>query len=220
MAPASDAAMPKQRTKRITGARDLTSREYTEMLREEKRRKEEAEQEKQARRDERERKKRERELQRREREALRGRGCGRGRGRGRGRGQGTDAENDIAPHTTPTTPPTTPPAPVSPTTPTSRPRPSHASSESSSEGDPECGPSTSHPRRQRTLPLRYRQESSDSDQNDGTICMLCQHNEPEGLAAGIVFWIDCNKCGCWVHNVCAFGKATARRQFMCPKCSS
>ena len=54
------------------------------------------------------------------------------------------------------------------------------------------------------MPSRYRRDSDDdSDQNDGTICSLCQSNEPGTMAASIVFWIDCNKCGCWVHNFCA-----------------
>ena len=25
-------------------------------------------------------------------------------------------------------------------------------------------------------------------------------------ALSIVFWVDCDKCGCWVHNYCAFNK--------------
>ena len=58
---------------------------------------------------------------------------------------------------------------------------------------------TSHPRRQWQILSRFRC-NSESEENDGTICVLCEHNDPEGLSESIVFWIDCEKCGCWVHN--------------------
>ncbi len=54
-------------------------------------------------------------------------------------------------------------------------------------------------------PSRFRQDSSESDSNDGAICVLCDSNEPESLSASTIFWIDCDKCGCWAHNFCAFG---------------
>ena len=41
--PSPDAAMTRKRTKRITGARDLTAYDYREMLHEDKRRKEDLE---------------------------------------------------------------------------------------------------------------------------------------------------------------------------------
>ena len=59
--PLPDAAMIRKRTKRITGARDLTANEYRDMLLEEKRRKEDLEQQKIQRIEERKRKKQERE---------------------------------------------------------------------------------------------------------------------------------------------------------------
>ena len=49
------------------------------------------------------------------------------------------------------------------------------------------------PRRQRQLPTRYRSDSE--DQNDGVLCIICNHNEPEELSSEMVFWIDCNVCG-------------------------
>ena len=71
-------------------------------------------------------------------------------------------------------------------------------------------PVSSRPSRQRQTPLRFR---DNSDDNDGTLCALCNSNEPSSLASSTVFWIDCNDCGCWVHNVCAFGKKnTVTRQ--------
>ena len=34
-----------------------------------------------------------------------------------------------------------------------------------------------------------------------------------------MYLIDCNDCGCWVHNVCAFGNNTFSRQYICNACS-
>ena len=53
--PANDAAMSRKRTKRITGARELTANEYVGMLQEEKRKKDEAEEERQKKKEEKER---------------------------------------------------------------------------------------------------------------------------------------------------------------------
>ena len=64
--PLPDAAMIRKRTKRITGARDLTANEYRDMLLKEKRRKEDLEQQKIQRIEERKRKKQEREKKKKE----------------------------------------------------------------------------------------------------------------------------------------------------------
>ncbi len=67
-------------------------------------------------------------------------------------------------------------------------------------------------RRQR-VPSRYRCHSgTDTDDNDGTLCCICEKNEPDDLAASVVFWVDCSKCGAWVHNQCAFNNNTASRK--------
>ena len=50
----------------------------------------------------------------------------------------------------------------------------------------------------RQLPARF---CVDND----TLCKLCDKHEPEGITANHIFWIDCDKCGCWVHTACAFG---------------
>ena len=71
------------------------------------------------------------------------------------------------------------------------------------------------PRRQRQLPTPYRSDSE--DQNDGVLCIICNHNEPEELSSEMVFWIDCNVCGAWVH-FCAFCSNTVTRQFKCENC--
>ena len=83
----------------------------------------------------------------------------------------------------------------------------------------DSGPSSSRFGRRRQIPSCYRRDS-DSDGNDGTLCTICQNNEPERLAYSVVFWVDCSKCGSWVHNVCAFGSNAVSRQYLCPKCSS
>ena len=75
-------------------------------------------------------------------------------------------------------------------------------------------------RRRQRVPSRYRRHSgTDSDDNDGTLCCICKKNEPDGLAACVVFWVDCSKCGAWVHNQCAFNNNTASRKYLCKNCS-
>ena len=87
--PSADAAVSKQRTKQITGARCLTSDEYAEMLRKDKEKKEREEQDKIKRKEERERKRKEKEEKLKNKAGNgRGRRGGRGRGRGHGRGKG------------------------------------------------------------------------------------------------------------------------------------
>ena len=78
-------------------------------------------------------------------------------------------------------------------------------------------PSSVHLRCQRQLPAHFR-EDGDSDENDGVLCAICQSNEPDGLPGKIVFWVDCDECGVWVHNYCAFGKNIVTRKFLCENC--
>ena len=104
-------------------------------------------------------------------------------------------------------------------------------SDQSSASDDDCvfriGPSapndaqfssgcSSCPRRQHQLPYRFRSESD--GENDGSICTVCGRNEPEGLGAEIVFWIDCSVCEEWAHNVCVFGSTTVSRENVCKNC--
>ena len=232
VAPAEDDAVSKKRTKRITGARDLTSEGYTEMLREEKKRKVAVEEEKRRKKEEREQKKKERE-QEKERKKLEREKAGRGRGRGRGgcaRGSGGRGSRAHEKSPTPTSgrrlnlesssesDDGAGPA-ASPDSPQNDPPNDSSQSDMDTDND-DAGPSTGRPHHQRTMPSRYRQDSSSDDQNDGTLCILCNSNEPKGLSASVVFWIDCDRCGAWAHNVCAFGNNTASRQYLCPKCST
>ena len=78
--PPNIAAVTKQLVKRIVGARDLTSNEYTEMLRADTKRKEEIEECKKRKKEARERKMKEME-EKKKLKLLRGRGRGRGRGK-------------------------------------------------------------------------------------------------------------------------------------------
>ncbi len=69
----------------------------------------------------------------------------------------------------------------------------------------------------RQLRARFR-DAEDSDGNDGVLCTICDLNEPEGLSASTIFWVDCDKCGAWVHNVCEFGNNSVTKQYLRPSC--
>ena len=89
-----------------------------------------------------------------------------------------------------------------------------------SDDEQEAGPSSplqSRYGRRRQMPARFQQNDSDSDQNDGILCAICQKNEPESLTANMVFRVDCSECDCWVHNFCASGNNTASRKYKCSK---
>ena len=45
-----------------------------------------------------------------------------------------------------------------------------------------------------------------------------ERSRAEGLGDEIVFWIDCSICGEWAHNLCAFGKNSITRQYVCINC--
>ena len=69
-----------------------------------------------------------------------------------------------------------------------------------------------HLRHRHRVPSRYRRHSgTDSDDNEGTLCCIYNKNEPDGLAACVVFWVDCSKCGVWVHNQCASNNTASRK---------
>ena len=201
--PSMDAVVVQKRVKRIRGARDLTAEDYVEMLREDKRKKEELEKEKERKRQERLMKKKEREMAKQQKCGV-GRGRGRGRGRGKklsgtGRETGKGKERQIPDNVT------------------------------DSEIDSSTGNRASdtdsdtmelediRPQRRRQLPARYRSDD-DKDENDGVLCSICNLNVPDNLASETIFWIDCDVCGVWVHNVCAFGSNTVTRQYKCEGC--
>ncbi len=167
--PSDDAAVTKKRSKKITGARDLTSKEYSDMLRNAQKKKEEAEKEKQAKKEEREKKKKDREQKKREQESARS-VRGRGRGRRHGKRQANATVDDSGSENS------CPPSPLL------------FSEVSEPESEEEAPPfASSRPPRQRTQPSRFRQDSSESDNNDGAICVLWDSNEPESLPASTIF---------------------------------
>ena len=199
--PLPDAASIRKRTKHITGARDLTAEDYREMLVQNKRRKEELEQQKQKRIEEREGKKQEKDKKKEESVKHKGnKAAGKGN---KAAGKGKEKRRQV------------------------QRRPSDQSSASDDDCVFRIGTSatndaqfssghSSRPRRQPQLPSRFRSESD--GENDGSICTVCGRNEPEGLGAEIIFWIDCSVCGEWAHNVCVFGSNTVTRQYVCKNC--
>ena len=66
--------------------------------------------------------------------------------------------------------------------------------------------------------LALRRSDTLERSKDGSICTICGCNESEGLGDEIVFWIDCSICGEWAHNLCAFGKNSITRQYVCINC--
>ena len=80
-------------------------------------------------------------------------------------------------------------------------------------------PGTSHrPKHTRQLPARFCADSNESNSDDDTLCKLCDKHEPEGVTANHIFWIDCDKCGCWVHTACAFGNNFTSKKYICVGC--
>ena len=246
--PADNAAVSKPHVKRIVGARNLTSNEYIEMFRKDKKRKEEIEEEKKKKKEARERKKKEmnekkrlKEMRGRGRGRGKGSGCGKGSGRGKGRGRGKRGEMDTGSEKGA--------CGIGEARVRSRPNDTGGNLDSIDQNDniddsdregsnmeddddsvsfsmpdiiehsDNTSLDSSRPPRRRQMPSRFRVESDESD-NDGTLCVLCNSNEPATLSSSTVFWVDCSKCGCWVHNVCAFGKNTVTRQYICQQCSS
>lgn len=199
--PSRDAAVSKKRTKRITGARDLTSNEYRKMLEEDERKKQEAEREKQRKKEEREQKKREREQKKKEREAAKKKG-----GKGKAKGKLTSRKKNVVESDTSDTDEEL----VEETTATVVP-------ETSDSEDSDRG--YQRPRRSRNMPARFREDSDVSEDDDGVLCGICGCKEPSGVRDEVVFWVDCEKCDEWVHNKCAFGKNSASRKYVCKKCT-
>ena len=97
-------------------------------------------------------------------------------------------------------------------------------SEESAE-EPAEEPGSRSQRQRRTNPEMYG-EQSDSRQHQrraqlpGVLCSICNATEPVGMASSTVFWVDCDKCGTWVHNYCVFKKNNVCRRFTCMQCSN
>lgn len=217
--PPEDAAVTKQRTKRIVGARHLTSDEYLQMLKDEEKKKKEAEELKEKKKAEREQKKEQRkaELEKKKKERLEKQAAKRkemeerkkqGKGKKRSRSQAAkppsvrrrlDLEDSSDSNCS-----------------EEEPNSELDSTDSQESMDEQPGPSSGRPHRHGRLPARFREDEDE----DGVICELCQLTEPPGMPGMTVFWVDCDSCGMWVHNYCAFKKNAVSRRFKCKKCSA
>ena len=225
--PSEDAAASKKRTKRITGARELTANEYTTWLKEEEGKKKELAEEKEK---ERKRKKEEKE------EAMRRKKAEKEEARKKKAAEKEEAKKRKEAEKGKARNPrkrSSQPAAQTRKKPTARQRPDPlaANSDSSSESDaPIMNASSSgeqdsssesslpHPKRQRQLPSRFRQGSdSSSDDEDGVLCTICNAREPT-CTTNTIFWVDCEKCGAWVHSYCAFKNNNASRRYTCELC--
>ena len=194
--PSKDAAaVAKQGLKRITGARELTANDYFEMLKERQSKKKRLEEEKKRKSEERERKKKEKEKLR---QISKGRGKSRGVGlqRRRGKGRGDKGKSKLVDKDPSNTDLSSDESVCMDITVPSTLRTMSSTGESSSSAPRVDSASSNRPSRQRQIPSRFRDRSDDSDENDGTLCALCNLNEPNSLATSTVFWIDCNDCGC------------------------
>ena len=181
--PLEGAAVMKRKTKRITGARDLTADDYAEMLWEDKRRKKEIEEQKQKRKEVREQKKK-------EKEARIEAGLGRGKGHGRGKGkekaavvQSSESESDALSDVDMITPrhtPTSSAGEISHKRGKGRWKGkqkaavvrSSESKESDALSDESDALSDVDMLAPRQIPSCFRC-NSESEENDGTICVLC-----------------------------------------------
>ena len=176
-----DSAVTKKRTQRVTVVRNLTSDEYVEMLREDKRKKIEAEELKKKRKHETEKRRREIEEKKKEtqlkkwkreeeKEQLMNWKCkaqANAWHQVRESSSVSDYITDVY---------------------------STSSSSSGSDSDTMTSeePACNHPQRCSQLPARFHEDIDDAD---GVPCEVCHSTEPGGLASGTVFWINTDKCG-------------------------
>ena len=70
----------------------------------------------------------------------------------------------------------------------------------------------------RQLPARFCVDDDESSSDDDTLCELCDKHKPEGVTANHIFWIDCDKRGCWVHTACAFRNNFTSKKYICGGC--
>ena len=191
---------PKRR--RITDARVLTENEYYDLLKAKERKEKEEEELKQQRKEERERRKKEKEEEKERRKKEREEEKERKKKRkeeermnkkrkgveARRKGKGVSRKGKDKACT-------------------------------SSELESEHEDTSSRPRSQRvhTLPARFREntDSGSDESDDGILCALCNAREPEGFSGSTVFWVDCDKCGTWVHTYCANNSS----KYVCSSCA-
>ena len=207
---------PKKR--RIVKARVLTENEYVEMMKEKDRKEKETEELKQKRKEEREKKRKEREKvqeekrKERERKKEEREKAKQAKGNGKKRAAPTRQKRSKVPEVN---------GSESDGAGSSTSKKSKADSASSESEDEEV--LQQKPKRTRQLPARFKtqSDSESSSESSGTECCICSNREPPwpACAAENIFWIDCDKCGDWVHCHCAFGRNASSRRYMCSKCA-
>ena len=215
--------MAKKRTKRIVGARHLTSDEYVEMLKSEERKKKEVEDLKEQKKVERERKKIERENEKKnklEKQAARRKEMeNRKRKQLAERGKGREKKKCLE---TPSVLMESDSESSEVEQQRSYSEPDSADQESEDDDhstQPEPSTESCRPRQHGILPASFRDDLSD-DNDDGVICEICSLKEPLGMAGDTVFWVDCELCSVWVHTNCAFQKNVISQKCLCKECSS
>ena len=212
--------------RRITGARVLTADEYYKMMEEKDRKEKEAAELKEKRKQEREEKKREREQKKAEKEQQKAEKERQKADKRKGKGKKQKPEKsqqeaekegqkaDKKRQEKQTFKPQKRKCADSQEKTSKHQRLDDDSTDSDGE---QPGPSC-RPKRTRQLPARFCVDSEESDSVDDTQCEICDKRVPEGVKAAHIFWIDCDKCGCWVHTACAFGNNFTSKKYICDGC--
>ena len=62
------------------------------------------------------------------------------------------------------------------------------------------------------LPGALKIDVGVQDNNDdaAVLCTICHAREP-AFTAKTIFWVDCERCGAWVHSYCAFKNNSVSR---------
>ena len=192
--------------RRITGARVLTADEYHKMMEEKDRKEKEAAELKEKRKQEREEKKREREQKKAEKEQqkakkVRHKTDKKGKEKEEGKpkkrkSKGSQKKESKHP----------------------RLYNDYTSDSDDAVVDSSQPRISQRPKRTRQLLARFCVDDDESSSDNDTLCELCDKHEPEGVTAKHIFWIDCDKCGCWVHTACAFGNNFTSKKYICGGC--
>ena len=58
----------------------------------------------------------------------------------------------------------------------------------------------------------------DKNNDDAVLCTMCHAREP-AFTAKTIFWVDCERCGAWVHSYCAFKNNSVSCRYTRELCS-